>query len=542
MDSPCRAGRAGLVGVLLFLTGAAAAQDLITNGTFDDGSLSGWQTAGTQIYVVHWDAPDPRRTSAVLGYESNASQRLWQQVTIPPGTGAAALKYSWYVTTEETSHPYDQLDVRILDAAGNLLRNLETVTDAGPADRWFDRVVDVADLAGQTIRLEFRAATDDSLSTQFLVDDVSLVAIPGATAPRLKRIFLTDANDQPATQFRPGTTLRLYAEFEDVTRETALSLEIRYLTPEGQDLGGGAVDVTVRPAEPRARLDIPLNTDAAPADYRIRVSVTQNGRTDSEETAFSIVAAATASARLTRVYTADGGGQERTDFTAGEGIRLFLVVASDVAQSAALSFDVFDAGGTRVAALSGTGDVALTPPSQPWYLPATIPNGLAAGTYRYKGTLTAAGQSSSQETTFHVGTQTGGPAPQCDVAKAFVTNDANASRTAYPNGSRIRLHVCVLTNSTTAQDAVVRWLVDGPDDVAVTSLSGVGAVRATHAQPDWFLTRAIGANLPQGRYSLRAVVTMGGVTNTYPTSFAIGPANEKQTPLSRRATGDEVGR
>ena len=150
----------------------------IQNGDFEAGSAY-WTLGGaTTISTL---TPHSGSYSAWLGGYNNANDTLYQTVIIP-STGptgqpvvSAWLGYYWYMTTEETSHSWDYLYVKIRDAYGNDLTTLETLSDGSTANTWGFSRFDVSAYIGQTIQVYFRATTDGSYKTSFFIDDVAHV-------------------------------------------------------------------------------------------------------------------------------------------------------------------------------------------------------------------------------------------------------------------------------------------------------------------------------------------------------------------------------
>ncbi len=154
----------------------------IQNGDFEAGSAY-WTLGGATIISTR--TPHSGSYSAWLGGYNNANDTLYQTVTIP-STGptgqpivSAWLGYYWYMTTEETSHSWDYLYVKIRDAYGNDLTTLETLSDGSTANTWGFSSFDVSAYIGQTVQVYFRGTTDGSYKTSFFIDDVSLYACEG---------------------------------------------------------------------------------------------------------------------------------------------------------------------------------------------------------------------------------------------------------------------------------------------------------------------------------------------------------------------------
>jgi kumamolisin len=83
------------------------------------------------------------------------------------------------MTTEETSHPYDYLYVKIRDVYGNNLTTLQTLSDGSATGTWVSSSFDVSAYVGQSIQVYFWGTTDNSYKTSFFVDDVRLSACEG---------------------------------------------------------------------------------------------------------------------------------------------------------------------------------------------------------------------------------------------------------------------------------------------------------------------------------------------------------------------------
>jgi hypothetical protein len=155
---------------------------LIQNGDFEAGSAY-WTLGGGTMISTH--TPHSGSYSAWLGGYDKANDTLYQTLTIPSigPTGhpvvSVWLSYYWYMTTEETSHPWDYLYVKIRNVYGNDLTTLETLSDGSPANVWVYSSFDVSAYISQTIQVYFRGTTDRSYPTSFFIDDVSLYACEG---------------------------------------------------------------------------------------------------------------------------------------------------------------------------------------------------------------------------------------------------------------------------------------------------------------------------------------------------------------------------
>ncbi len=154
----------------------------IQNGNFEAGASHWTLAGGTSISLTR---PHSGVYSAWLGGYNGADDILYQTVAIPSigPTGrsvvSARLGYYWYMTTEETTHSWDYLYVRIRDVYGNDLSILETLNDGSAANTWTLSSFDVSAYIGQSVQVYYRGATDGSNKTSFFVDDVDLAACEG---------------------------------------------------------------------------------------------------------------------------------------------------------------------------------------------------------------------------------------------------------------------------------------------------------------------------------------------------------------------------
>ena len=156
--------------------------DRIENGSFEDivdDEASPWVRTGSTTYSAV--EQHTGTYCAWLGGYDDAADGLYQEVTIPSHpepeqeTTQAMFSYWWGMLTQETSHSFDFMQVRVRDTSGTLLRELETVSDGSTEGVWQESQFDLSDYEGQTIRVCFEAATNGSNVTNFYVDDVALI-------------------------------------------------------------------------------------------------------------------------------------------------------------------------------------------------------------------------------------------------------------------------------------------------------------------------------------------------------------------------------
>jgi hypothetical protein len=162
------------VPVTLTVNGAGGAE-LIVNGGFE-GSAAPWTLSGAVRSTGAF--PHSGTGYLILGAANNANHTAFQQITIPSGT-SPSLTYWLNITSNETTTTtvFDRLFVEVRSTSGALLATLATFSNlnGGTAGVYTLRGPNgLGSFAGQTVRIQFRATTDSSLTTTFRVDDVSV--------------------------------------------------------------------------------------------------------------------------------------------------------------------------------------------------------------------------------------------------------------------------------------------------------------------------------------------------------------------------------
>jgi thermitase len=143
----------------------------IVNGGFENGTSPWVQSSANGYQLIDPTRPRTGSYSAWLCGYNNCNDQIYQTVTVPTN---GTLTYWWYMTTQETSHPWDYMRVRLYNSSGGLITTLRTWSDGSGAGVWRQDSISLAGYAGQTVRVHFSATTDSSYTTSFFVDDVSL--------------------------------------------------------------------------------------------------------------------------------------------------------------------------------------------------------------------------------------------------------------------------------------------------------------------------------------------------------------------------------
>lgn len=197
----------GLICIILFLglSGIAKAQ-LVTNGGFETGDLTGWTldvepgSAGSYFVMsgtttpisVSTVLPPPQGTfAAVADMNEAGSYIIYQDITVPTTgpTTFSAIVYienynSVYISGPDLSYspvPNQQVRIDIIDPASSLrdigagvLLNVFQTTPATPLSLGYTTVnADLTSFAGQTVRIRI-AAVDNQDNLNAAVDAVSV--------------------------------------------------------------------------------------------------------------------------------------------------------------------------------------------------------------------------------------------------------------------------------------------------------------------------------------------------------------------------------
>jgi hypothetical protein len=151
--------------------GTGGGGELIVNGGFE-GSASPWTLSGD----AYWSNGGNHHSGTgytVLGFYNNANGTEYQTVTIPAGHPANLTFWLNITTSESLTTAYDFLYAEVRSTSGALLSTLATYSNRN-ASAYSQKSFSLAAWRGQTVRVQFRATTDGSLTTAFRVDDVSL--------------------------------------------------------------------------------------------------------------------------------------------------------------------------------------------------------------------------------------------------------------------------------------------------------------------------------------------------------------------------------
>ncbi len=169
VDAAGNVGSSAVVNVTV--SNVTGGGELIVNGGFE-GSAASWTLSGN----AYWSNGGNQHSGTgytVLGFYNNANGTEYQTVTIPAGHPANLTFWLNITTSESLSTAFDFLFAEVRSTSGALLGTLATYSNRDAA-AYSQKSFSLAAWRGQTVRVQFRATTDVSLTTAFRVDDVSL--------------------------------------------------------------------------------------------------------------------------------------------------------------------------------------------------------------------------------------------------------------------------------------------------------------------------------------------------------------------------------
>jgi Zn-dependent metalloprotease len=159
------------------VTPTPTGSELIVNGGFEGGSVSPWILSTTGAYFnANSTYPHSGTGYINLGVDNSVTGTAYQTVSIP-STATGSLSFWLNITSSETgTTQYDKLFVEVRNTSGTLLTTLATYSNVnkGTAGVYSQKSFSLAAYKGQTVRLQFRATMDSSVTSAFRIDDVSV--------------------------------------------------------------------------------------------------------------------------------------------------------------------------------------------------------------------------------------------------------------------------------------------------------------------------------------------------------------------------------
>ncbi len=155
--------------------------NLLKNPGFEKGIVN-WVESGT-YGVITKDSTRSHSGSwlAWLGGYDNALDQIYQDVAIPSGASNVYVQFWYDIKTQETTTTTvkDKMTVELRRPGDNtLLKSLVNLSNLDRTSSYTkSNKFNMSEFSGQTVRLRFTATTDQSLRTDFFVDDTALIVV-----------------------------------------------------------------------------------------------------------------------------------------------------------------------------------------------------------------------------------------------------------------------------------------------------------------------------------------------------------------------------
>jgi len=176
-----------------FASRLSASVQLLANAGLESGN-TGWTTntspdTGHGVITgnscANWAAPHGGAKMAQLcggsgtcSYFNGETDVLKQTVTIPWGANSVSLVF-WYAifTNETATTANDVLNVELVTTSGTVVATPKTLSNLNKTTGWAQTAgIDLTAYQGQQLQLRFKAITNGTKGTVFLIDDTSLIA------------------------------------------------------------------------------------------------------------------------------------------------------------------------------------------------------------------------------------------------------------------------------------------------------------------------------------------------------------------------------
>jgi len=244
------------------------------------------------------------------------------------------------------------------------------------------------------------------------------------------------------------------------------------------------------------------------------------------------------------VSTTDTADQAKTDFNAGDPIRLRIHVNNSTGATATayLQWSVRDPFGRDVPYLEWTGNLDTASGTVIWSLTPTLRATPTTGTYEFTGSVTYGGQTTSRTGSFNV------LGPQMvEVVGAFTADmsglsaateavplageaGTKAASTEFSAGDSILLIMRVYNTTPGDATAYFTWNVTDPLGRRVDALSWEGDLVTGTGVWDWYITRTIPSGSVTGDYTFNPSIIYSGNLTALATAFHVtgppAPAND----------------
>jgi hypothetical protein len=171
------AGNVGTSSSVAFsVSNTTTATELVKNGGFESGTTSWSATSGDITNSSTYAAHGGTYKLWLDGYGSASTDYGYQTLTIPSAATTVTLSFWLRVVSDETTTTtaYDKLNVQLRNTSNSVLKTLATYSNLNKGSSYVQKTFDVSAYRGQTVRVYFEGIEDSSITTSFLVDDVSM--------------------------------------------------------------------------------------------------------------------------------------------------------------------------------------------------------------------------------------------------------------------------------------------------------------------------------------------------------------------------------
>lgn len=170
--------------------------DVIQNGGFETGSLSPDWVALVSNPAWTVGTPAHNGSFAAQWTAGFGSGSIYQQISVPAAGGTLSF---WYLPPPFGS---GQFNAYLTDTSNTVLATILTIGTV-PSPVWTQQTFNLAAFAGQTVRLQLSAQSNDGYT--FSVDDVSIPFCPAATATATVTVTPTNSSTATATATASAT-------------------------------------------------------------------------------------------------------------------------------------------------------------------------------------------------------------------------------------------------------------------------------------------------------------------------------------------------
>jgi len=158
---------------------AASSSQLLGNPGFEGGTASPWLVTTGVLCTNSTCAGETAHSGTGFawldGYGTTHTDTVTQSVSIPAGKSGATLSFYLHIDTQESGNKaFDTLKVEVLSSSGSVLTTLATYSNANAAPGYALKTLSLNAYIGKTVQIRFVGAEDRSLSTSFILDDVTL--------------------------------------------------------------------------------------------------------------------------------------------------------------------------------------------------------------------------------------------------------------------------------------------------------------------------------------------------------------------------------